>query len=279
MRYYKKYKKHNDSKFLRLTGVKKNQFEIIFKKLKEFIESSECTWSKRGRKSKFRLKDRLLMTLRYLRDYPTFVVLGLEFGISESFANKIFNKMCCVLVKVLRLPNLKSLGNVVLERVIVDVCEQRTERAIKQQKLKYSGKQKCHTEKALISYSTDLKQILSIDTDYGRVHDFKMFKESRIWKYQVIQNAKSAEFDLGFVGVKKYIKGAKLPYKKSKGEKLTEEQKEYNRELARTRVKIENINREIKVFRICKEVRRHKQKKHNLFWNLIAGIVNFKLLN
>jgi hypothetical protein len=42
---------------------------------------------------------------------------------------------------------------------------------------------------------------------------------------------------------------------------------------------IENIKREIKIFRIWKEVRRHKQKNHNLFWNLIAGVVNFKLQN
>jgi len=42
-----------------------------------------------------------------------------------------------------------------------------------------------------------------------------------------------------------------------------------------SRIKIENINREIKIFRICKEISRHKQKKHNLFWNLIAGVVKF----
>jgi hypothetical protein len=76
-----------------------------------------------------------------------------------------------------------------------------------------------------------------------------------------------------------------VPYKKPRksnanpNPQLTPEQKLYNKELSRTRVKIENINREIKVFRICKEVRRHKQKKHNLFWNLIAGIVNFKKRN
>jgi hypothetical protein len=136
-----------------------------------------------------------------------------------------------------------------------------------------------------MAYSTDLNQILSIDTNFGSVHDFKMFKGSRIWSYQVIQNATSKEFDLGFLGVTKYIPDAKIPHKKPKKSKsnpkpeLTKQEKRENRELSSTRVKIENINREIKIFRICKEVRRHKQKKHNLFWNLIAGIVNFKKRN
>jgi hypothetical protein len=106
-----------------------------------------------------------------------------------------------------------------------------------------------------------------------------MFKKSRIWKYKVIQNASNQEFDLGFLGVKTYLPKAKIPYKKSKHHKLTKEEKTYNRELSRTRIKIENINREIKIFRITKEIRRHKQKKHGLFWSLIAGVVNYKNRN
>ena len=149
----------------------------------------------------------------------------------------------------------------------------------KKQKMKYSGKQKCHTDKALIAYSTDLNQILSVNTEIGSIHDFKIFRNCRVWSYQVIQNAISKEFDLGFLGVNKYIPDAKIPHKKSKHHKLTKQEKKENRQLSQSRIRIENINREIKIFRICKEVRRHKQKKHNLFWNLIAGVVNFKLRN
>jgi len=123
-----------------------------------------------------------------------------------------------------------------------------------------------------------LNQILSIDTGNGSTHDFKLFKQSRVWRYKIIQNIK-AELDLGFLGVKKYLKNAIIPHKKTKKHKLAKQQKEENKKLSSSRIKIKNINREIKIFRICKEVRRHKQKKHNLFWNLIAGVVNFKLLN
>lgn len=106
-----------------------------------------------------------------------------------------------------------------------------------------------------------------------------MFKQSNIWTYKVIQKASVKQFDLGFLGVKTYIKDAQIPHKQSKLHKLTTAQKQYNKTLSQSRIKIENINREIKIFRICKETRRHKQKKHNLFWTLVAGIVNFKIVN
>ena len=106
-----------------------------------------------------------------------------------------------------------------------------------------------------------------------------MLKQSNIWTYKIIQNAKEKQFDLGFLRVKNLIKDAQIPHKQSKLHKLTTAQKQHNQKLSRSRIKIENINREIKIFRICKETRRHKQKKHNLFWTIIAGIVNFKLVN
>lgn len=277
MNYYQKYKQFSDAKFRRMVGVTKEQFAAILILFQAYVDKN---WTKRGRPSNFSLEDRLLLTFRYLRDYPTFVVLGNEFGISESFCNKIFNKVSQALVKILKLPNLNQLENTgtIIEKVLIDACEQETERPKKKQKTKFSGKKKKHTEKALISFSPDLNQILTVDTNTGSVHDFKIFKESRIWTYQIIQQA-NTELDLGFIGVNKYLKNATVPHKSSKKNKLTKEQKRENKQLAKSRIKIENINREIKIFRICKETRRHKQKKHNLFWNLIAGVVNFKLRN
>ena len=149
----------------------------------------------------------------------------------------------------------------------------------KKQRTKYSGKKKLHTEKTLVVYSTDLKQILAIATAPGSIHDFKLFKQSKIWSYKLIQEATTTELDLGFLGVKKYLPNAQLPHKRSKLHPLTKNLRQEIKLLSQSRIKIENINREIKIFKICAYTRRHKQKKHNLFWNLIAGLVNFKLRN
>jgi Helix-turn-helix of DDE superfamily endonuclease len=133
MNYYQKYQEFSDSKFRRMLGVNKAQFDKIYQMFKIYVD---LNWTKRGRPSTFSLVDRLILTFRYLRDYPTFVVLGNEFEISESFANKIFNKVTKSLVKVMPLPNLKQMdtNNQIIQKVIIDVSEQRTERPKKSKK-------------------------------------------------------------------------------------------------------------------------------------------------
>jgi hypothetical protein len=125
------------------------------------------------------------------------------------------------------------------------------------------------------------KTILAIYTDTGTKHDITMLIQSKLWiKFQ----ANTCYLDAGFQGIQTYLPNAITPYKKPKNTKkqkfyLTQEQKLFNKQLARLRVPIEHINRKCKIFRICKHTRRHKQNKHNLFWNLVAGLVNFKALN
>jgi Helix-turn-helix of DDE superfamily endonuclease len=137
MKYYQKYQQFSEDKFRRMLGVNKKQFNQIYVLFSDYVN---LNWTKRGRSSEFKLVDRLILTFRYLRDYPTFVVLGNEFGISESFANKIFNKVSQSLVKVLALPNLKDLENQfnsqnkTLQKVIIDISEQKTERPKKSKK-------------------------------------------------------------------------------------------------------------------------------------------------
>ena len=50
---------------------------------------------KRGKKSELALTDHLLLTFTHLRHYPTFAGLGAELGISEYYANKIYQLGAC----------------------------------------------------------------------------------------------------------------------------------------------------------------------------------------
>ena len=146
MTFYQKYEQFSSEKFRRMTGISKEQFAKILILFRDYVDKY---WTKRGRPSNFSLEDRLLLTFRYLRDYPTFVVLGNEFGISESFCNKIFNRISQSLVKILKLP-LKSLENrgKVVEKVLIDVSEQETERPKKTKKENFQARKK-HTQKKL----------------------------------------------------------------------------------------------------------------------------------
>ena len=95
---------------------------------------------KRGLKSTISIADQLLLTLTYLRHYPTFAKLGKEFSISESYANKIYHRMLDILVRVLPMNSKKELLRSDLDSVVIDVTEQPIERPKQQQCHYYSGK-------------------------------------------------------------------------------------------------------------------------------------------
>ncbi len=128
--------------FLRTTGISKENFQYLLEQLKINIAQAKekNPIKKRGQKGNFFLEDRLLLTLYYLRHYPTFLILGQFFGISESYANKIYHRISGILVKIIHVPNRKKLMDGDLETVIIDVCEQAVERPQEGQKHYYSGK-------------------------------------------------------------------------------------------------------------------------------------------
>lgn len=139
---YIAWKNKSAKEYKRLTGVNKAAFEILLEKLKSEISQNkeEHPKSKRGRKSEIGVEDQLLLFLLYLRSYPTFIVLGEDFKISESYANKIFHKISKHMIKILKLPSNNELSFEGLKAVVIDASEQPIERPLKNQKDYYSGK-------------------------------------------------------------------------------------------------------------------------------------------
>ena len=95
MSQFEKAVKLSDEQFLRAVGVDKATFNLILERVAAYLERvrEERPMKKRGKKSEVALTNRLLLTFTYLRHYPTFARLGLEFGISESYANKIYQSI------------------------------------------------------------------------------------------------------------------------------------------------------------------------------------------
>ena len=83
--------------------------------------------------------------------------------------------------------------------------------------------------------------------------------------------------DSGYQGIKSYDKDAEIPFKKPKKRELTTEQKTYNHELSKKRIKVENVIREVKIFKILSDIYRNRRKNHNIKTNIVAGIVNMKV--
>lgn len=65
-----------------------------------------------------------------------------------------------------------------------------------------------------------------------------------------------------------------MPKKKSKKNPLTKEDKKNNQLISSERVSVENIIREVKIFRIVAEKYRNRRKRFGLRVNLIAAFYN-----
>jgi len=134
-------------KFKRQVGLSKEEFDALHEKLRAYIDQQKALnpLKKRGRKdSKLRLEDRLLLTLYYLRHYPTLINLGAVFGISESYCHKVYSRTARLLAKIEKLQGRKTLLADPTATLILDVSEQPIERPVTGQKAFYSGKKTPH---------------------------------------------------------------------------------------------------------------------------------------
>lgn len=114
--------------------------------------------------------------------------------------------------------------------------------------------------------------IYDIDEAPGSVHDFTLCKETLL--LVVLLLAVIILADSGYQGIQSYYWWSLIPIKKSKGQELLDAEKAFNRELSRRRIVIENINAEIKVFKIMSYPYRNRRQSHLLRTKLVCAILN-----
>ena len=117
------------------------------------------------------------------------------------------------------------------------------------------------------------KRILCLDFAAGSHHDFDLYKQSKLKIHPAIKQ----KVDKGYLGVLKLHENTAIPFKKTKLNLLTKEQKKYNRELAKQRVPIEHTNRKLKIFKLLQQAYR-SHSRFNLRATLIATFCNANLL-
>jgi hypothetical protein len=117
----------------------------------------------------------------------------------------------------------------------------------------------------------ETRLIDDVDEALGRVHDFKLCKESLLF-VMVLMVIIFA--DSGYQGITEYHEWSLIPIKKRRNQELSAEEKAFNRELSRRRIVIENINAKIKVFKIMSYPYRNRRRRHLLRTKLIYAIRN-----
>ena len=148
----------------RLIGLEYEQLQnlieeaqLLHKQKQKEIENGKVRIIKGGggRKAKLSIPNQIILTLVYLHHLPTFQMLGLQFGVSESTANDIFHYWSELLRELLPASLLEQVKKNANEyqwvqevladlELIVDSCEQSRQRPgeDKEQKKFYSGKKK-----------------------------------------------------------------------------------------------------------------------------------------
>ena len=116
-------------------------------------------------------------------------------------------------------------------------------------------------------------EIICTAVSNGKVHDFRIWKESQIGIGKKIEILA----DKGYQGIKKLHENSRIPFKKIKGKSLSQEQKKFNRQLAKERIVVEHVHRRLKIFRVLSSRYRNRRKRFGLRLNLIAGIYNYEL--
>lgn len=115
-------------------------------------------------------------------------------------------------------------------------------------------------------------QVLMVVCGKGRMHDFTLLKRCHLR----VHHALKKYADAGYQGLAKLYSHSFTPRKGTKKHPLSQEDKTYNRELARLRIPIEHVNRRCKIFRIVKETYRGKHKHYHKTWTLVCALVNLR---
>jgi hypothetical protein len=232
--------------------------------------------------------DQLLLTIVWLRHYPTQECLGYLFGVSDSTALRAVRRCLPVLERAgqdtMRLPDpgkgkrrdLPALLKQTPElAVIVDTFEQRTQRPQRRQRAYYSGKKKAHTLKSQVAIDEDGHVVDVGVSRPGRWADLKVFRRSGLLG-KLLRSKVGALGDLGYVGldaVHPKLRGA-TPRRKPRGQERSPEDRRYNRAFARRRIKVEHAIGRLRRYQALTAVNRHGRQGHEVRVRAVAGLVN-----
>jgi hypothetical protein len=233
------------------------------------------------------IEDKLVFILFYFRYYPTQILHGFLFGMSQPQANDWIHRLTAILNTALgehqQLParQAKDIESLLAACPELEFMIDGTERPVRRpkdaeaQQAKYSGKKKRHTVKNNVITEKRTGKIKGLSaTVNGRTHDKKLadqhdlsFPEgSKLWQ------------DTGFQG---YAPDGVIiiqPQKKPRGRPLTYAEKDRNRRVSKRRISVEHSIGGTKVFSIVHDTFRNlKTDFDDLVMETACGLHNLRL--
>ncbi len=246
-----------------------------------------------GRKFTLPPRDQLLLTVAWLRRYPTNLVLGYLFGVSEYVALRTVQRALPLLeaagLDTMRLPDpgrgrRRDLDALPAETpglaVLIDTFEQRVQRPADRAEADryYSGKKQQHTLKSQLAIDEWDGRVVDVPPSVrGPTADLTLLKGSRL--LERLPAGVGGLGDLAYVGIADlHPRGlGATPRRKPRGRPRPAEDIAYNRAFARRRVRVEHTIRRGRLFEALTQLDRHHRRGHTMRVRAVAGLVNRQL--
>jgi hypothetical protein len=286
--------------FLSMTGLRVEEFDTLAQAVLPQVEAAKDQRLARatrqravggGEKPHLDNRDQLLLTVVWLRQYPTHNVLGFFFDVSQPTVGRYIDRMLPILEQAGRdtmrghdpgRKRRRSLAALLkdvpdLARV-VDSFEQRVQRpkAVADRDSWYSGKKRMHTVKSQVVVESESGWITDIsDSVKGRVSDIKLVEQSGVLSRLPALTGMMG--DAAYQGIAKLHPLGCSPRKKPIRGELTEEQTAYNHAFSQRRIIVETIINRLRRYQSLTQMDRQHRQDHTARVCAVAGLVNRQL--
>jgi DDE superfamily endonuclease len=285
--------------FRALTGLTVVQFDALWQEVApRLAEVERARLTRPGRQRAigaghpFALdeRDRVLLTVIWLRRYPIYEVLGLLFGISQETAVRTVPRVLPILEAAgldtmrgrdpgrQRRPHLDDLLRETPEvAVIVDTFEQRIERPTDPTVADtyYSGKKKQHTLKVQVTVDEGGGIVDSAPSVRGPTSDLTLLRTSDL--PDRLGPDVGILGDLAYVGITAIHPTGATPRRKPRAKPRPPEDIAFNTAFARRRVIVEHAIGRLRSFEALAQRDRHHRRYHTARVRAVAGLVNRRL--
>ena len=286
--------------FLKLTGLRVKEFDSLVDELEPVLldaETQRLTRANRqrapggGLRPTLDSRDRLLLTVIWLRQYPTHDVLGYLFGVSQPTVGRYLEHVLPILSQSgrdsMRRSDLGRKRRRSLEMLLVDVPElalvvDSFEQRIQRPKTAadregwYSGKKRMETLKSQLAVDDRTGRIVHVANSVpGRTADIKLLKESGL--LDEVEDGVGVLGDSAYQGLRSLHPLGRSPHKKPHKRELTADEKLYNRAFSQRRIIVENIIRRVRQYQCLTQTDREHRRRHTERVCAVAGLVNRQL--
>lgn len=285
--------------FLKMTGLRVNEFDGLLADVMPMWQQVEAQRLYReqrqrqaggGRTSELTGRDQVLLTVVWLRVYPTHEVLAYLFGVSDSTVSRVIGRVLPLLEQAgrdpMRMPDPGRKRRHTLDELladtpelalIVDSFEQKVQRpkAVEERDGWYSHKKRTHTTKSQIAVDEDTGRIVDVSASVtGRTHDLTLLKQSELLT-RLPQDV-GCMGDLGYQGIRDLHPLAACPRKKPWGKHNPRPPEDiaYNRAFSQRRIVVENTINRIRRYQSLAQADREHRRRHEARVLAVAGLVN-----